>query len=112
MNHVERTWKFVLRQRLRDHPPLLHAREPLIQPLMREAEARVIDAHEMQDRGVEIVAPGDVHGGFVAEFIAGAVGGSGLDAGAGEPGDEAAAVVIAARAGLGTSRLGSAGSTS
>ena len=69
-----------------------------------EGEFFVIDAHEVEDGGVEVVAPCDAFGGFAAEFVAAAVGGAGFDACAGEPCDEASAVVIAAGAALGEGR--------
>ena len=66
-----------------------------------EGELFVVDTHEVEDGGVEVVAPCDAFGGFAAEFVAAAVGGAWFDACAGEPCDEATAVVIAAGAALG-----------
>ena len=67
---------------------------------MEDGELFVIHAQQVEDGGVKIVAVGGVHGGFVAPVVALAVADAGADAGAPEPGDEGAAVVIAAGAAL------------
>ena len=61
----------------------------------------VVDSHQVQNGRMQVVAIGLVGGGLVAELVAGAEAGAALDAGAGQPGHEGAAVVVAAGAALG-----------
>jgi len=75
---------------------LFDARQPLIQALELEAELGVVDAHEVEDRGVEVV---DVYGVFddvVAEVVGLAMNDAAFDAAAGHPHAEIARVMIAA----------------
>ena len=63
-----------------------------------EGQAGVVDAQEMQDRGMK-VGPGDaVLDGFPANFVRRTIGEAGLEARAGEPDGEAVLVVVAAGA--------------
>src|SRR5687767_10386379 len=61
----------------------------------------MVEAEEVENGGVEIVAGGFAAHGFPGPFVALAVGDAGFDAGASEPGDECAAVVVAANIALG-----------
>ena len=65
-------------------------------PLWRNGQLRVVDAQQVQDRGVQVVAVGLALGGLPGPVVALAVGDARLDAGAGQPGDGRAAVVVAA----------------
>ncbi len=68
---------------------------------MEVGEAGVVEAEEVEDRGVQVV---DVHAvllGAEADGVGGAEEGAALDAAAGEPGGEAVGVVVAAGAALG-----------
>ncbi len=75
--------------------------EAAIDAVVAVGEAGVVDAEEVQDGGVEVVTVGFAFDGLIAEFVAKTVGGTGLHSCAGEPGDEGAAVVIAAGFALG-----------
>ena len=61
-----------------------------------EGQAFVVDAQAVEDRGVEVVDVDGVLDDVVAEVVGLAVDDAGLDAAAGQPDGEAAAVVIAA----------------
>ena len=67
-----------------------------VDAVVAKGEPFVVDAHQVQDGGVQIVTVGPALDGLVAELIALAVADAPLDAGAGQPGDERAAVVVAA----------------
>ena len=69
-----------------------------------EAEFGVIEAQQIQDRGVLVVAHRLVFGGRERELVARAVAGASLDAAACEPAYERVAVVIAAVAPLAVRR--------
>jgi hypothetical protein len=56
----------------------------------------VVDAHLMQDGGVDIVYVDPVFDGFVAEFVRGPVLSSALEAASGEPGSKCIRVVVPA----------------
>ena len=73
----------------------LHARQPRIQPLELVAEALMVDAALVEDRGVDVVQVRGVGGDVVAEVIALAVGGAAFDAAAGHPHAEVSRMVIA-----------------
>ena len=60
----------------------------------------VVDAEDVEHRGVEVAEVDGVFGDVVAEVVGAAVFDAGLHAGAGEPDGEAAAVVVAAHAGV------------
>src|SRR5262249_4074548 len=59
-----------------------------------------VDAEQVEDGGVDVVAIAGVRGGLVRPLIALAVGDAALDAAAGEPGGEGEGVVVAALAAL------------
>ena len=59
-------------------------------------ELLVVEAHEMQDRGVQVVDVDAVFDGFEAELVGRAVDVSAADAAAGHPHREAVVVVVAA----------------
>ena len=63
---------------------------------MAIGEALVIDAHEVQDGGVQVVHVHGILGDVVAEFVGLAVTGTGFDAAAGHPHGEATRMVVAA----------------
>src|SRR5215470_10013440 len=67
-----------------------------VDAVVADGQLLVIDAEQVQDGRVQVVAVRLALGGLVAELVAGAVGHAGLDAGAGEPGDERPAVMVAA----------------
>src|SRR5205823_5188828 len=67
-------------------------------------QAFVIDAHLVQNGGVQVVDVGAFLLGTVAELVGGAVGHAALEAAAGQPDGEAPVVVIAAIASLGSGR--------
>ena len=59
-------------------------------------EPFVVEAEQVEDRGVEVVDVDHVLDGLVAELVGGPEAEPMLDAGAGEPGGEALGVVVAA----------------
>jgi len=61
-----------------------------------EAQAFVVEAEQVEQRGVEVVDCRHVFDGFVAEFVGGSVAESALYACSGEPDGEAGGVVVAA----------------
>src|SRR6187455_1027275 len=84
----------------------MYVRQPEIPPLEAVDEAGVVDAEAVEGSGLEVV---DVDGAFddvVAVVVGFAVGDAGLDAAAGHPEGEAAAVVVAAVVGFGEGPLG------
>ena len=60
----------------------------------------MVDAHQVEDGGVEIVDVDRVLGDVVAVVVGRADAGAGVDAGAGQPHREGARVVVAAVIGL------------
>ena len=72
----------------------MHVRQAPIGAVVADRQASVIDAEQMQNGRVQIVA-GQRLDGAPAPLVAFSVGHAALDAGAGEPGDRRAAVVIA-----------------
>ena len=71
-------------------------REAVIPAGMPEGQLRVIDAHEMQDGGMEVVDGDGVLHGVVSVVVSGTVGEGRFDAAAGEPHREAVGIVVAA----------------
>ena len=47
----------------------VHIGEPPVHAGRAEGELRVVDAHQVQDRGMKIITPGDAGGGLVAQII-------------------------------------------
>src|SRR4051812_49371277 len=70
--------------------------EPEVAAAVAVGELLVVDAHQMQDRRVQVVHVDLVGDGGDAELVGGAVDVAPLDAAAGEPHGEARAVVVAA----------------
>ena len=84
--------------------------EAAVDAVLADGEAFVIDTHEVEDGGVEVVAVGGALEGLVAPFVALSVRGTSLNARAEHPGDEGSAVVVATVAALregGAAELGS-----
>ena len=75
--------------------------EAAVDAVLTDGEAFVIDAHEVEDGGVEVVAVGGAFGSLESEVVALTIRGPGFDAGAGHPSNEGAAVVITAVRSLG-----------
>jgi hypothetical protein len=86
------------RQYLLYHASRQHARQPLIQSLVEIRQPTMIQAHQMEDGGVQIGDVRSVFDGIEAEFVGGADGLATLDSGAGEPHGKAEGIVIAAGA--------------
>ncbi len=93
------------------HHVAVHVGQPIVAALVLERELRVVDAEQVQDRGLQVVDVDGagrelvfgwrdwvavVVGDVVAVVVGAAVGEAGLDAAAGEPDGEAAGVVVAA----------------
>ena len=68
-------------------------------------ELGVVDTHEVEDGGVDIVDVDGLVDDLPAEVVGGAVGHAALDAAAGEPHAEAVGVVVAAGVGAGSRRV-------
>lgn len=75
--------------------------EAAVDAVLTDRELLMIDAHEVENGGVEVVAVGGAFGSLEGEVVALTIRGSGLDSGAGHPSDEGAAVVITAVGSLG-----------
>src|SRR5436305_1413201 len=69
--------------------------QPPVDAVVAEGEPGVVDAEQVQDGGVQVVAVGRVLDGLVRPLVAGAVGDAAADAAAGEPGGEGERVVVA-----------------
>ena len=52
----------------------------LVEALVEVGEARVIDAHEMEDGRMQVITIGDTLGGFEPEIVTAAVGRARFDA--------------------------------
>src|SRR5438128_2124206 len=77
-----------------------HVCESEISALEAVGESRVVDAHEMKDGGVEVVDVDGIGGDVVGVVVGFTDQDAALDAAAGEPGGEAAGVVVAAVVGF------------
>ena len=75
--------------------------EAAVDAVLADGELLMIDSHEVKDSGVEIIAVGRAFGSLERKVVALTVRSPGFDAGSGHPGDEGAAVVIAAVGSLG-----------
>ena len=82
-----------------DHVGFFDAGEAGVEAAEGVGEAFVVDAEDVEDRGVEVAEVDRVFGDVVAEVVGAAVFDAGLHAAAGEPDGEAAAVVVAAHVG-------------
>ena len=78
-----------------DHVPV-DVGQAAVDAIVAESERGVVDAHQVEDRRVQVVAIGLASGGPPGPGVALAVGRARLDARAGEPGDRCPAVMIAA----------------
>ena len=90
--------KFFLRplpQNLLNHIPM-HVGEAHVAAAVVVGEAFVVEAHQVQNRGVQIVDGLAVFDGAVAEVVGGADDGAAFDARARQPEREAVGVVVAA----------------
>ena len=74
-----------------------------------ECESLMVDAHQVQDGGMQVVTKCAAFGRLVTEVIATAMSRSGFDSRAGQPGDKGAAIVVAAQASLGKRRAAELG---
>ena len=74
----------------------MHVGQAAVDAVVAEGQLGVVDAQQVQDRGVQVVAAGRARAVLPGPFVALAVGDAALDAAAGQPGDERAAVVVAA----------------
>src|SRR5258708_3735143 len=82
------------------------AGELLVEALELVGEAFVVDAHAVEDGGVQVVDVDGVFDGVVGEVVGFAVDVAGLDAAAGEPGAEVSGVMVAAVVFVGEFSLG------
>ena len=78
----------------------MHVGEPEVAAGVAVGEALVVEAEQVQDRGVQVVHARGVLDGFEAELVGGAIDGAAADSAAGHPHGEAVRVVIAAELGL------------
>src|SRR6266404_9184983 len=74
----------------------VHIGQATVDAVVAEDQPLMVDAEEMQDRGVQVVAVGPAAGALVAELVALSVADAALDAGAGQPGNKRAAVMVTA----------------
>src|SRR5439155_11441958 len=72
----------------------VHVGQPTFDAIVVIAQARMVEAEEVQHRRVEIVNRGDVFHGLVPEIVRRAVAEAALHAGAGQPNGETMRVVI------------------
>ena len=63
----------------------VHVGQPPVDAVVAERQPGVIDAQEVQDGRVQVVAVRGVFDGLVRPFVAGAVGHAPFDAAAGQP---------------------------
>src|SRR5436190_8263675 len=89
----------VLREDFPDDIPV-DIGEPPVDAAVTDTELLVLNAQQVQDRGVEVVSGGHVLNGFPRPFIAQTVSTAGLHSAAGEPGNECASVMVASHAAL------------
>src|SRR5207253_6741578 len=82
----------------------VHVRQPPVRPIMAERQPLMIDAEQVQQRGMDIMDLRRVLavGGLVAPLVARAVGYAPFDAATAEPVGEAERIMIASLATLGT----------
>lgn len=72
-----------------------------VDAVLADGELLMIDAHEVKNGGVEVVAVGGAFGSLERKVVALTVRSPGFDAGSGHPSDEGAAVVVASAGSLG-----------
>ena len=86
---------FLLRQNFPDHVPV-HIGQPAVDAVVTVCQFLMIDPHEMENGGMEIVGGRRVFRGFPGPLVALAVGHASLDPCSAQPGDKGAAVVVTA----------------
>jgi len=74
----------------------MHVRQAAVNTILTHSEFFVIYPEQVQDCGMKIIAIRFIFLSFVTPIVASAVSNAGLDARSPKPGDEAAAIVIAA----------------
>src|SRR5437588_1994202 len=74
--------------------------QPSVDAVVAEGQTLVVDPQEMKNGCVQIVAVGPASGSLVAELLAFPVADAAPDAGAGQPGDECATVMVTAGSAL------------
>ena len=74
----------------------MHVRQPEVAARVAEGEAFVVEAQQVQNRGLEVVDVDGIHLGLDAELVRRAIDGAALHAAAREPRREAVVVVVAA----------------
>lgn len=77
------------------HDLTMHVGQAEVSTAVAVGQSLVVQAHQVQDRGVEIVNVDGILGGHVAELVGVAVGEPTLHAASREPHREASAVMIA-----------------
>src|SRR5437868_6366065 len=77
------------------HHLAIHVREAVVASAEEVGELRVVDAHEVEDRGVEVMDVDLVLDRVPAELVRGAVDLAAFDAAAGQPHAEAERMVLA-----------------
>ena len=87
----------------------VHVGQASVDAVVAEGQAFVVDAEKMQDRCMQVIAVSPAAGALVAELVAFTMPDAALDAGAGQPGDEGAAVMVASGGALGLLAAFSAG---
>src|SRR5262249_20176031 len=87
------------RQNLLDHRAV-HIGQAEVSAVVAIGELLVVQAHQVQDRGVQVVDADAVDDGLETDFVSLAVLYPALDAAAGQPAGEAVRVVVAAGAAL------------
>src|SRR5881396_160014 len=81
-----------LGQRLLNHAPVEHTGQTLIEPLVEIRELRVVEAHQVKNRRVQIADVTGLFDGPEPDFVGSADGLATLDAAAGQPHREAVPV--------------------
>ena len=74
----------------------VHVGEAALNAVVLKGELFVVEAEEVEHRGVQVMEGMDVFGCLESEFVGGAVTDPGFDAGAGDDGGESAGVVVTA----------------
>src|SRR5204862_7859092 len=78
-------------QNLLHHPACLPIRDSLLLAVMEVSQLAVIEAEEVEERGMIVVRADRIHHGLVAELVCLAVGDAAFDSAAGQPTAEALA---------------------
>ncbi len=70
--------------------------EAAVDAVLADRELLVIDSHEVEDSGVDVVDVGFIDDGVVADLVGFTIADAAFDSAAGHPGGEAMGLVIAA----------------